>query len=63
MVADENILLLLFPENTVGPIDLKLIRQRHAAVAVDLNLCVADRKDRSGDLLFLQHQSFWGSAL
>ena len=53
VVADKNIFLLLFPEDTVRPVDLKLICQRHTAVTVDLDLRVADRKDRSCDLLFL----------
>ena len=63
MVTDKNVLFLLLPQNPVCAVDLKLIRQRHTAVAIDLDLRIADRKNGSGDLFLFQHQPLWLTAL
>ena len=57
MVAHQDILLLLLPQDAVCTIDLKIVRQRDISIALDLDLMIADRQNRSRDPFGFQHQA------
>ena len=57
MIAYQDILLLLLPQDAVCTIDLKIIRQRDISIALDLDLMITDRQNRSRDPLRFQHQA------